>query len=280
MRGGWGVRAMKNERQVWHGHIFFLSSLICVKKHKSEHSCSGIRDKAAFIAREDFDDNVMMSDYSFLENAGRLADTVSNKNSRKQLRTQAMLLLKNSQHSGVRLHLMPVGLSKRTENSSWYNIRKKCIEWQVRWIFPQAEAVYVDERLSEKEILSDLLKKYIDANEGDPVCRQRLKSYCRIPITEICVFLKVEKQPANQLRYHQLNVTETLRQGLHGKTIIEYPTLHVVLPHKTGDYPTGRPSSAKRKHCEIQENPQCSNDSTSGADTQDVLKSRRSETSS
>ena len=36
--------------------------------------------------------------------------------------------------------------------------------------------------------------------------------------------------------YHQLDVSQTLQEGLHGQTIIEFPTLHVVLPDKTADY--------------------------------------------
>ena len=40
-------------------------------------------------------------------------------------------------------------------------------------------------------------------------------------------------------RYHQLDISQTLKSCLNKKTIIEFPTLHVVLHEKTASYPTG-----------------------------------------
>ena len=49
--------------------------------------------------------------------------------------------------------------------------------------------------------------------------------------SELAVFLAQDGRPANDPRFHKLNLNETIRANLAGKTIVEFPTMHVaVLP--------------------------------------------------
>ncbi|KAI8988560.1 hypothetical protein BDF20DRAFT_793526, partial [Mycotypha africana] len=45
--------------------------LDCVRKHKKETSCSGIRDKVAYIPLQKYNESNMMSDYTYLEDVSR-----------------------------------------------------------------------------------------------------------------------------------------------------------------------------------------------------------------
>uniref|UniRef100_H3C6D8 Box C/D snoRNA protein 1 n=1 Tax=Tetraodon nigroviridis TaxID=99883 RepID=H3C6D8_TETNG len=56
------------------GCLVHSCSLPCVKKHKADSSCSGIRNKTAFVALSQFDEMALLSDYRFLEDTGRFAD--------------------------------------------------------------------------------------------------------------------------------------------------------------------------------------------------------------
>ncbi|MED6294941.1 Box C/D snoRNA protein 1 [Characodon lateralis] len=48
--------------------------LLCVKKHKDDSGCSGVRNKTAFVTLSHFDEMALLSDYRFLEDTGRFAD--------------------------------------------------------------------------------------------------------------------------------------------------------------------------------------------------------------
>ncbi|KAK3749954.1 hypothetical protein QZH41_013865 [Actinostola sp. cb2023] len=213
-------------------------SLQCVKYHKKDFSCSGVRCKTTYVSKTDYNYNNMINDYRFLEDTDRVAYSASSSQKHKQrhLNNSAKTLLRKSRQSGVILKLMPIGMSKRMTNTSYYNNRSKCIMWKVKWLFPQADSEYVNKRVSENEVLIELLETYIDPVQSNPVIRQRLKPYLQTSLDKISVFLKMEYQPANQERYHLLNPSQTLKECLSGKTIIEFPTLHVVLPDKSDMY--------------------------------------------
>ena len=47
--------------------LFVSHSLMCVKKHKEESGCSGLRDKTAFVALSKFDEmNLLNGELPFL----------------------------------------------------------------------------------------------------------------------------------------------------------------------------------------------------------------------
>ncbi|KAI8637559.1 hypothetical protein BD408DRAFT_313124, partial [Parasitella parasitica] len=46
-------------------------SLKCVKQHKQRDSCSGQRDKTAYVPLQKYTESHMMSDYTYLEDVSR-----------------------------------------------------------------------------------------------------------------------------------------------------------------------------------------------------------------
>ena len=50
-------------------------SLACVRRHKAERECSGVRDVAKKVTISEFDDNALMRDYRFLEGVVRAVDS-------------------------------------------------------------------------------------------------------------------------------------------------------------------------------------------------------------
>jgi hypothetical protein len=55
--------------------------------------------------------------------------------------------------------------------------------------------------------------------------------------TELAVYLEKEGCPANDKRYHRLDVRKTLRECLEGKRVLEFPSMQVtVLPEDEGRF--------------------------------------------
>ncbi|KAM4642160.1 box C/D snoRNA protein 1 [Discoglossus pictus] len=215
----------------------YSCSLPCVKRHKADIHCNGVRDKTAFVSVSKFDETNLLSDYRFLEDAGRTADCAS-RNHLLQLKKSNSFLnyLKNrARKFGFDLKLLPIGFTKRRENSTFFHKKDQTFYWHLKLRFPQSHAEYTEKRVPDNKTLNKILKTYIDPAESDPVIRQRLKAYMDSP-SDVKIFMKVEQRPHKTVRYYELDSSKTLLENLKNKTVIEYPTLHVVLKEFTNNF--------------------------------------------
>ncbi|XP_069645235.1 box C/D snoRNA protein 1 isoform X2 [Haliaeetus albicilla] len=186
----------------------YSCSLLCVKKHKLALSCNGVRDKTAFISVNEFTDLNLLSDYRFLEDVGRTADAAARLPTMHSPTTKKLLccLRNKARKCNIDLRTLPVGFTKRRENSTTFN----CM-------------------VPDDKTLADILKPYIDPVESDPVVCQRLKIYTASPQSDVQILMKIENRKQNSIRYNELDASRSLLDNLKGKVIIEYPTLFVVL---------------------------------------------------
>ncbi|XP_052034979.1 box C/D snoRNA protein 1 isoform X3 [Apodemus sylvaticus] len=208
----------------------YSCSLPCVKKHKAELTCNGVRDKTAYVSLQQFTEMNLLSDYRFLEDVARTADQVSRDTFLKRpKRKKYLLFMKNrARKQGIYLRLLPNGFSKRKENSTMFDHRKQQFCWHVQLQFPQSQAEYTERRVPDDKTINEILKPYIDPEKSDPVIRQRLKAYTQSQ-TGVQILMRVENMQQNMIRYYELDPYKSLLDNLRNKVIIEYPTLHVVL---------------------------------------------------
>ncbi|XP_070531831.1 box C/D snoRNA protein 1-like [Ptychodera flava] len=214
-------------------------SLSCVKVHKRDTECDGTRDKTAYVAMKEFTDQSLLSDYRFLEDVDRKADSITRDQRRKHRTLPKHLynLVRMARLRKVTVKILPYVFTKRKINSSMFSTRDQEILWHIEWIFPQCEVKYSDRRISETTLLKNVLEKYVDPSKGDPVIRQRLKKYVSAGLDNITLFMKVENRSAQSVRYHLLNMNQTIADNLLNKYIVEYPTIHVVLPDHCQGFP-------------------------------------------
>lgn len=214
----------------------YSCSLPCVKRHKAELTCSGVRDKTAYVSLQRFTEMNLLSDYRFLEDVARTADRVSRDIFlTRPKRKKYLLFLKNrARKQGVYLRLLPCGFSKRRENSTVFDHRNQQFCWHVKLQFPQSQAEYVEKRVPDDKTINEILKPYIDPEKSDPVIRQRLKAYTQSQ-TGVQILMRVENMQQNLIRYYELDPSKSLVNNLRNKVIIEYPTLHVVLKGCSND---------------------------------------------
>eukprot|EP00118_Oscarella_pearsei_P002160 m.9709 g.9709 ORF g.9709 m.9709 type:complete len:350 (+) comp21575_c0_seq2:349-1398(+) len=232
-------------------------SLDCVKAHKEKFVCNGKRDPAKFVSVQTFTDADLIKDFRFLEEVGRLADKSFRENRpfltdkpRRFCRgirerksgapnwiPKPSVLEKFAQMKGIVFKRLPRTFTKREENTSFYLFKNKTIYWRVCWKFPRAEAEYVDKKVSEKVKLGEVLQKYIDPEKGDPILRHRLKVYCHAGgVSEVTLLMQDPFSPANQKRYFKYDPYASLEENLHGKNLLEYPTIVVILPDELSQY--------------------------------------------
>ncbi|PNJ21440.1 ZNHIT6 isoform 1 [Pongo abelii] len=214
----------------------YSCSLPCVKKHKAELTCNGVRDKTAYISIQQFTEMNLLSDYRFLEDVARTADHISRDAFLKRpISNKHMYFMKNrARRQGINLKLLPNGFTKRKENSTFFDKKKQQFCWHVKLQFPQSQAEYIEKRVPDDKTINEILKPYIDPEKSDPVIRQRLKAYIRSQ-TGVQILMKIEYMQQNLVRYYELDPYKSLLDNLRNKVIIEYPTLHVVLKGSNND---------------------------------------------
>ncbi|XP_072245158.1 box C/D snoRNA protein 1 isoform X2 [Leuresthes tenuis] len=218
-------------------------SLLCVRKHKDDLGCSGVRNKTAFVTLSHFDEMALLSDYRFLEDTGRFADGATRDNLIRSPRTtlKAKRLASHARKMNITLRFLPVTFTKSRENSTFFLAKEKLFLWHLKLIFPQSSSEFSQRRVSDRQTLMQVLTPYIHPTDSDPVIRQKLKMYVHSPLDHVKLFMKAEGRKANSVRYHELDFEKNLRDNLSYKTIIEYPVLHVVLKDHWKEYPLKGP---------------------------------------
>nr|XP_020650712.1 box C/D snoRNA protein 1 isoform X2 [Pogona vitticeps] len=230
----------------------YSCSLACVKKHKTTFSCNGIREKTAFVPVNEFNDLHLLSDYRFLEDVGRLADCAARDDTSHRPKTNKFVhfLRNRARKHSIQLQTLPIGFTKRRENSTFFSNKEQKFYWHLKLVFPHSHAKFTEKRVPDDKPLCDILKPYVDPQESDPVIRQRLKIYTMSPQSDIQILMKVENRPHNSTRYEELDVNKGLLDNLKGKTVVEYPTVLVVLQKlKTDMVILGRDKNKETNAC-------------------------------
>ncbi|CAI5987258.1 unnamed protein product [Closterium sp. NIES-65] len=100
-------------------------SVLCVKAHKTASGCTGKRNRAEFVPITKFDDNQLVSDLRFLEDALLQYDVAKRTRMALGVRYEAQVgkhwgrMQQTARQRGVQLLLMPPGMSKRKSNRTF-----------------------------------------------------------------------------------------------------------------------------------------------------------------
>lgn len=212
-------------------------SLPCIRIHKKELDCNGIRDKTKFIAKREMTENDLMGDYTFLEECtqyvnNRKQDPVKRYTRftwnvpRHRVNIEAAAAERN-----VKLKFLLPNFTKHKANTTRYDLKSKVIYWRVEWHFVNAENVQlIDERCDEQNIIGAMLDERLMAN------RDALRHYHECDRQLVRVLLKAEGIRKSKNRYWSLDLAKSWRDNLSGKTIVEYPVVYVVSDPDANDF--------------------------------------------
>ncbi|KAJ3598982.1 hypothetical protein NHX12_032945 [Muraenolepis orangiensis] len=230
-------------------------SVMCVKKHKKQSGCSGLRDKTAFVGLSEFDELNLLNDYRFLEDTSRMSGSSSRDPLIRapHISFKAKKLTACAKKMNITLKFLPVTFTKSRENSTMFFTKEKRFLWHLKLIFPQSDAQFSERRVSDGQSITQILTPYVHPSESDPVTRQKLKMYAQATFNHMKVFLRAEGERANSLRYYELDLGKSLRDNFSYKMLIEYPELHIVLQGHFQDYPLKAEPGSDRTEEEVQE---------------------------
>ncbi|CAG0883741.1 unnamed protein product [Darwinula stevensoni] len=236
-------------------------SLDCVREHKIQTGCTGIRDKTKFVRLSKFDDSQLFSDFTFLEDGGRVVDGIQrstrglvpriypNQYNIHSLPHWLENLRWAARKRGTNLRFLPMGFERRRINKTRCRFfknpdngaREPEITWHVEWCFDNASCadsltVFTDESVPERMRLAEAVSKYIDADDGEGGAENQMLFYRSAGHPNIALLLEAEGPEKNTAAYHELDPSLSLRANLRGKTIVEYPRIHVIRKHHLHAY--------------------------------------------
>lgn len=206
-------------------------SLPCVKAHKARTGCTGKRNQTQFVPISQFNDSILLSDYNLLEEVKRVAEAASRTRTKLGLYTYFKLPhhLKSLQHAAgsrsTKLLFLPNGMSKRENNRSRYDHRKKSIHWTIELRFHSTKVVLHDHGVNENTSFRSILEKHLKPSPWN----HQLKEFCDDQLD--CLKLFIRKYPKGpKSPFKELDMNAPIKQQLGNVVILEYPVVFVFLP--------------------------------------------------
>jgi len=206
--------------------------LACLKIHKKELECDGIRDKTKYIPLKKMTPMDFMSDYNFLEECTRYVQTRKRDKLKyitrfeRELPSALYKLRSACRHRKTYLRFLLPHFTRHKANTTKLDVKSQDILWKIEWNFlcDGKSAVFTDDACNENDKLSTFLWKYLDPKSDIPA----LEYYQAKGIDGISVLLKAEGVRKCQHRFYELDVRESLRKCLENKTIVEFPIIFVI----------------------------------------------------
>jgi len=143
------------------------------------------------------------------------------------------LLATAAKGRGIDLVLLSMGMQRRAGNTSTYQKKLDRLNWQIEWVYK--DCTETTENNDENKTLHELLqkvktlhpKKTTESNEEEPTTESEQYIY----------LMRKAKCPANDQRYYHLgHGNVALKELLQGKSIVEYPVVHVVPTENEDNY--------------------------------------------
>lgn len=214
--------------------------LECLRIHKKELNCDGIRDKTKYIPLKQITESDLMSDYVFLESAtnftsARRTDKIKRCPARNQLSTKEIKLKKaaDSEARKIKLSFLLPNFDKHKANKTYYDWKSEVIYWCIEWRFINANnKIIIDERCCESKTMNELIAKYFVSCDA----LSSLSCYRSKGLENIGLLLKAEGVRKSQNRFYLLDLSKTLQDNLQGKIIVEFPVIFVVFDSDLQEY--------------------------------------------
>lgn len=206
--------------------------LACLKIHKKELECDGLRDKTKYIPLKKMTKMDFMSDYNFLEECTRYVQTRKCDRIKcitrfdRELPAQLYRLRAACRLRRTTLRFLLPHFTRHKSNTTKLDLKSQIISWKIEWNFPidGKNLVFSDEAVSENEKLSKIAWKYLDQEAGD----RRLEYYQAKGFDGVSILLKAEGVRKCHNRFFELDPSLSLKQNLADKTVVEYPVIYVV----------------------------------------------------
>ncbi|KAI8810722.1 hypothetical protein BJ742DRAFT_799902 [Cladochytrium replicatum] len=218
-------------------------SVSCVRTHKSSDGCSGERSRTDHVRLSEYTENNLWDDYSFLQDASRIADIATRDNNTNSFGNaqkgnvdlggggrydpRTISLQKQSRIRGIQLKHMAVGMQRNLANQSSYNARTSIILWSIEWVFPKVGKSYIEHSVQESRTVGQAMEDLIGPEASDSIRKYELREYASCQT--IRVVMRRENTSASERRHDEVDTNATIREALCGKVVLEFPRFEVYL---------------------------------------------------
>ncbi|KAL0909800.1 hypothetical protein M5K25_020698 [Dendrobium thyrsiflorum] len=211
-------------------------SLPCVNSHKKRTSCTGKRRLTEHLPLSQFDDNLLLADYKFLEETKRVAESARRMISGFRcyfgfkLPTKLFMLRNAARRGQIQLLFFPAGMSKRETNQSRYDQRKNTIFWTLELRFHDTGVVLVHHGVDEHANLLSILVKHLTPGPWN----HKLRSFCEAQLDDLKLFLQINPKNSKST-FRKLDIKAPIGSQLAKIVVVEHPIIFVYLPsHENG----------------------------------------------
>lgn len=228
-------------------------SLTCFKKHKDQLECTGLKNSLKFKRLANFDDDQLRDDFKFLEDHDRQMNGIKRQKrnivqSLNELPNWLKKLRYEANRRSINLKILPAGFKRRLENKTTFMYSSKEIFWDVEILFKNLNLKENDsmksvknpkkitfhiERVPETNKLKNLVEKYLKPDNliDNLHLNSLLKHYQNANEDELAYLIKLSFN-----HYVKLDQESTINECLKNKTVIEFPTIIVILKKNLVDY--------------------------------------------
>ncbi|KAI2798706.1 hypothetical protein RDWZM_000173 [Blomia tropicalis] len=234
-------------------------SLNCCLRHKKDYDCDGIRDRLSFVPLRNFSDSNLKSDCKFLEETN---EAVNNSNrffrdkSTRDVTNWTQRFIIEAGKRKIRYRKMPQTFKRAKENKSLFAYKDKLIMWDIEFILPYCisteqlsshhvsynSMIFKRSRISENKSLIEAINEFafkqpaVNVNQhkqqDSSPTKEQLMAYLENENNIVALF----KHDSGKF-YYPLDLTKTLLDNFANKTIVEYPTIVVILRQYLSQYP-------------------------------------------
>lgn len=225
-------------------------SLACVNGHKKQNNCDGLRKPMKYVPLKEFNDDIITDDYYYLyhlaqvvDNNNRVVNTFGsareyseeNKPQKVKLPKYLTIISNQAKQRKMNIKFMPKGMTRQKENHTRYIYKKGFIEWTIEWIFPSVVPLLKEKSLEcELTTIRDSLHQLLHGHKN-ATTKTLLNKYRSVDVDGLVVLTeKLDEGHKNE--YYMLPMQLTWREALAGLTLIEFPTIYIVLASELHQY--------------------------------------------
>lgn len=188
-----------------------------------------------------YDENCLMSDYQFLEEILRQAESAKRCRlpigcTMPALSARWTVMRNQARKRKITLLYVPQGMTRRIQNTSRYCRRRKCILWRIEWVFHSTDVVLVDMCADENLSPAKMLQSHLAARPSNGATWHKLKQFLADPVESLRFLVVQEPCSSEQVQFVELDSSEPLGYQLSDMIIIEFPVIHVVYPACTSNF--------------------------------------------
>lgn len=165
---------------------------------------------------------------------------------------QKQKLVQKAKENGITLLLMPPGMERHKSNTSTkYDPKTNKLFWKVEYIFhilsdkdgTESKLILLVEKVSGEEILKTRLECLLETKLSHSACaetRLALRPFCdgtnRLKESALTL-MKIIPCKSSKPLYRKVDLGQTLHSIIQGTTVIEYPTIEVILQGSMSRFP-------------------------------------------